>query len=122
METKKKQELILWSKIAELRSKNLTAPQVAQVLRISRHTARRLYNLSEEELLQRQRRRSGRTRLLTAYENFIVSLLEFYPYYTSIQIQERLKVEFSDMPSVCEKTVFNFIKHIRKKYDIPARK
>lgn len=122
METKKKQELILWSKIAELRSKKLTAPQVAQVLRISRHTARRLYNLSEEELLQRQKRRSGRTRLLTAYETFIVSLLEFYPYYTSIQIQERLKVEFSDMPPVCEKTVFNFIKHIRKKYDIPARK
>ena len=36
-------------------------------------------------------------------------------------LHEYLKENNPSFPKVCEKTVFNYVKKIRKRYDIPAR-
>ncbi|EYA31714.1 hypothetical protein M105_4858 [Bacteroides fragilis str. 1009-4-F  len=82
----------------------------------------RLSRLNVDELLQHGNRpRPSYSCRLDPYEESVKHLLITCPYYSSTQIHEYLKENNPSFPKVCEKTVFNYVKKIRKRYDIPAR-
>lgn len=118
----KKKEYLLWSQIAELRSRGLTVRQISENLAVSLYTVQRLYLLNAEELLQRQNLRRIYTRRLDEYEGFITNLLTTYPSLSSAQVHDHLKSNYPHFPYVSEKTVYNYVQYIRKKHHLPLMK
>lgn len=119
---KKKKEFQDWHNIAELRCLGLSLTQIAKQLELPRCRVVRLLRLNLDDLLQSGNRpRPPHPCRLDPYEESVKNLLTLYPYYSSAQIHECLKEKDPFFPRVCEKTVFNYVKKIRKRYDIPAR-
>lgn len=117
-----KEEYVHWHQIADLRRLGLSRPQIAKKLELPIGRVRRLSKMKVGELLQRRDRpRPAYPRRLDSYEESVKSLLTVYPYYSAAQIHERLKESDSFFPCVCEKTVYNYVQYIKKKYNIPQR-
>ena len=111
-----------WHNIAELRLLGLSRSQIAKKLQLPPGRVMRLSRLNVDELLQHGNRpRPSYSCRLDPYEESVQHLLITCPYYSSTQIHEYLKENNPSFPKVCEKTVFNYVKKIRKRYDIPAR-
>jgi hypothetical protein len=55
---------------------------------------------------------------LQLYHHYVYKLLDAHPYLSAAQIEDRLKEEFSDLPVVHSKTVYNFTESIRARYGI----
>lgn len=55
---------------------------------------------------------------LQLYHGYVYKLLGTHPYLSAAQIEDRLKEEFSDLPPVHSKTVYNFTESIRSRYGI----
>lgn len=122
MEQQKNQaDLQLWSRISELREEGLSQSQIARHLQISGSTVKRLCHLTFDELLARQSRQRTYPRKLDKYENLVKSLLTVHPYLSSIQILERIQAHDPHMPYVCGKTVLNYTRYIREKYNLPFK-
>ena len=109
-----------WHNIAELRLLGLSRSQIAKKLQLPPGRVMRLSRLNVDELLQHGNRpRPSYSCRLDPYEESVKHLLITCPYYSSTQIHEYLKENNPSFPKVCEKTVFNYVKKIRKRYDIP---
>jgi len=53
---------------------------------------------------------------------FVKDLLTQKPYLSAAQIEDRLKENYLDFPTIHSKTVYNFVLGIRKQYDLPKPK
>ena len=105
-----------WHNIAELRLLGLSRSQIAKKLQLPPGRVMRLSRLNVDELLQHGNRpRPSYSCRLDPYEESVKHLLITCPYYSSTQIHEYLKENNPSFPKVCEKTVFNYVKKIRKK-------
>lgn len=108
-----------WHNIAELRLLGLSRSQIAKKLQLPPGRVMRLSRLNVDELLQHGNRpRPSYSCRLDPYEESVKHLLITCPYYSSTQIHEYLKENNPSFPKVCEKTVFNYVKKIRKRYDV----
>ncbi len=75
--------------------------------------------MSEEEYLDFVHNQQSREKLLDPYEDFIKTRLENCEDASTAQIHDWLKEHYDDFIDVNEKTVFNFVLHVRNKYGIP---
>ena len=75
--------------------------------------------MSEEQYIEFLEDQTFRSKTLDAYEDFIQYRLEDCPEASAAQSLDWLKENFPDLPSVNEKTVFNYTLYIRRKYGIP---
>jgi len=75
--------------------------------------------MSEEEYEDFIDSQTRRQRVLMPYENFIRTRLEHCPEASSAQVHDWLKEHHDDFLEVDDKTVFNFVLHVRSKYGIP---
>lgn len=116
---KKKEDYVIWTKIADYRSHGLSNSQISTKLGISADKVYRLSRLTVDEVLRRNNQRY--TRVLDLHEKPILTLLIEYPALSIPQIHERLRDSIPLFPRVCEKTLYNYIKYIRNKYNIPQR-
>ena len=110
----------MWSKINELSRQSLSQMQIALKLGISRDTVRRYQRMNEkefEELVSSEILR--RKRKLEAFEGFIQQLLQDSPFLSAAQIYDRLKEHFPDLPEVSERTVYNTVRLVREREDLP---
>lgn len=94
--------------------------QIALKLGISRDTVRRYQRMSEkefEELVSSEILR--RKRKLEAFEGFIKQLLQDSPFLSAAQVHDRLKEHFPDLPEVSERTVYNTVRLVREREELP---
>ena len=110
----------MWSKINELSRQSLSQMQIAMKLGISRDTVRRYQRMNDkefEELISSEILR--RKRRLEAFEGFIKQLLQDCPFLSAAKIHDRMKEHFQELPEVSERTVYNTVRLVRDRKDLP---
>lgn len=108
----------MWHKVRELQSKGLNKTQIGRYLGVDRSTVRRYLRTSEEEFIRKQNFHREYKLKLGKYEEYVRSTLEEYPYISAARMHDWLRESYPDFPQVCDKTVFNFVDRIRRKYEI----
>ena len=111
----------MWYKVTNLFSKGLNKSQISRKLDIDRGRVRRYLRMSEEEFLHSNSYKRHYEHKLDAYETFVRQSLQEHPDLSSAQVYDWLREHYPDFPRVSAKTVFNYIMHIRQKYDIPKQ-
>jgi len=113
------EKLIMYHEIHRLNREGIRPNQIAKYLVLDTRTVKKVLAQSEQEYLDYQESLSSRDKVLDPYEVFIKSRLEACPEASAAQVHDWLKEHFSDLPDVTEKTVFNFVLHVRGKHGIP---
>lgn len=111
-------KLVMWYKMKELCAKGFNKTQIAHLLEMDRGTVRRYLKMSEAEFLGSQAYKRVYPLKLEEYEGYVQGILEKYPFLSCAQVHDWLREQYPDFPEVCEKTVFNFVAAVRRKYDI----
>lgn len=110
----------MWYKVKELFSKGQNYSQISRNLGINRETASKYCRMSESDFLSSACYKRNYSHKLDAYESFVKLELEECPSYSSKQIEDHLKEHYGkELKDVCSKTIFNYVMHIRAKYNIP---
>ena len=112
----------MWHKIKELWSKGLNKSQISQEIGIHRKTVRHYLKMNEEEFYKWIDKGKNLPPKLQGYYDFVKEQLEHHPYLSSSQIEDRLKEQYSDLPAVHPKTVYNFVQSIRSSHQIAKPK
>jgi hypothetical protein len=111
--------LKMYYKVHRLFSSGMTPSQIASYLSIDTRTAKKLIVMSEEEYLDFKMHLSERKKKLSPYEDSIKRRLISCPKASSGQMYCWMKGQNPDFPSVCIKSVYNFLLYVRKKYHLP---
>ena len=119
MSKKLMHKLIMYHEIHKRRRDGFKSSQISRALGIDRRTVRKYLAMSEEEYLEFIHSQKDRDKLLEPYEEFIKTRLENCTDASAAQVHDWLKEHHSDFIDVNEKTVFNFVLHVRSKYGIP---
>lgn len=93
--------------------------RIAETFGVNWRTVKRLLAMSEQEFADGLEKGALRKRSLDAYEGFIKDKLTLFPDTSSAQLHDWLKEHHVGFPVVSQKTVFNFVHHLRAKYNIP---
>jgi transposase len=114
-------KLFMWYKIRELKSEKLTNRQIAAKLEIHRTTVSRYLSMTADEFKASQSYQRTYSGILNKYEQNVYTQLDFCNDLSASQIHDRLKETFLDFPRVNEKTVYNFVQKVRRKYNISKK-
>lgn len=117
----KTSKLIMWSKINELISIGLNYSQIARQLQMHRDTVKHYSKMTVEEFMNSMSYNREYAHKLDIYEEYVVDLLERYPFVSAALVHDRLREHYPDMIKVSDKTVYNFVKRLRLTHDIPKR-
>jgi transposase len=115
---KHQKKVFMWYKVKELHSKGLNKSQIALEVGIHRKTVRKYLAMDEVGFHKWIEKGKNLPKKLQLYQGYVQKLLEAHPYLSAAQVEDRLKEEFSDLPSVHSKTVYNFTESIRAHYGI----
>lgn len=113
------QKYVMWNKVRELNSFGLNNSQISRELGLYRGTVARYLSMSESDYLSSGSYRRTYSHKLDIYERFIHQELDSHPYLSSSQIHDHLKEHYPSFPPVNSKTVYNYVLHVRQKYDLP---
>jgi transposase len=108
----------MWYKVKEFKSKGLHCTQIAQELGLHRHTVEKYDKMTLDEFQSSQSYEREFKYKLDEYEEEVQSELSSMPFLSSRQKHDHLRERHCDFPEVSDKTVFNFVMRIRRKYGI----
>ena len=111
-------KLVMWYKCKEKFEKGLSKAQIARELGLDVKTVRRYLRMSYDEFKSSGSYKRMYIKVLDPYEGMVSSWLEEHPDLSASQIHDWLRERYADLPEVNSKTVFNFVKCIRAKYNI----
>lgn len=111
-------KLVMWYKCKELFDKGLSKAQICRETGLDKKTVRRYLHMSREEFMNSQTYKRMYVHLLDPYEGQVRMWLEAHNDLSSAQIYDWLREHHEDLPDVNIKTVYNFVRYIRAKYDI----
>jgi transposase len=111
-------KLVMWYKVKEKKELGLTKAQTARELGIDVKTVRKYLEMSYEEFKSSESYRRMYIKVLDPYESKVYSWLDEHPDLSASQIHDWLRERYRDLPDVNAKTVYNYVKYIRAKYDI----
>lgn len=120
-ELDKTSKLIMWSKIKELISIGLNYSQIARKLQMHRDTVKLYSQMTAEEFMNSRSYNREYAHKLDMYEDYVLELLEQYPFVSAALVHDRLREHYPDMIKVSEKTVYNFVRRLRLTHDIPKQ-
>jgi transposase len=115
-------KVLMWYKVKEYKGNGLNKSQISYELGIDRATVRRYLSMSEIEFHEWIEKGRNLPKKLNTYYEYVKGLLTLQPYLSSAQVEDRLKENFSGLPEVHSKTVYNFVESIRKAYGIKKEK
>jgi len=115
---KNQKKVFMWYKVKELQSKGLNKSQIALEVGIHRKTVRKYLNMNEKDFHKWIKQGKNLPKKLQFYHHYVYKLLEAHPYLSASQVEDRLKEDFSDLPPVHSKTVYNFTESIRTHYGL----
>jgi len=120
---KSKNKFIMWYKVKELHEKGLNKSQISKQVGIDRGSVRKYLLMNEEEFHKWIQNNKHLPHKLSPYLKFVKSELTQFPFLSAAQIEDRLKENFTDLPDIHSKTVYNFVHKIREQYGIekPAK-
>lgn len=118
-ETSKLQKYLMWNKVKELFSDGLNKTQIGQFLGLHRQTVAKYLSMTEEEFISSQSFDRHYCHKLDTYESYVLSELRKWPFLSAPQVHDRLKENFTDLPLVTSKTVFNFVNRLRVTHHLP---
>ncbi|MDE6290301.1 MAG: IS21 family transposase [Muribaculaceae bacterium] len=110
---------LMWSKINQLKREGQSISQIKKLTGHDRKTIRKYLRMTEEEFRARGccvRRYHSR---LDKYRDFIVERLEHCHSLSSASIHSQLRMSFGDLEKFNQKTVYNYVRRIRKEENIP---
>jgi len=111
----------MWNKVNELFGNGLNKTQISYELGIDRGTVRNYLKMSYQEFISSGSFQRNYLHKLSPYEDFIKKRLDYYHNLSASQIHDNLREEFPEMPKVHYRTVYNYVKLVRKKYNIPRQ-
>lgn len=109
----------MWYKVNELWKKGLNKSQISRECHLDRGTVRKYLSMDEQSFIAWMHHPRRMPRKLSQYYKYVKGLLETSPYLSAAQVEDRLKENFPNLPQVDSKTIYNFVRDIRKKHDIP---
>lgn len=111
---------VMWYKVKELLDKGQSYSQISRNLGLHRSTISKYAMMSEEAFLQSGAYQRDYAHKMDCYEQFVLDELHQCNSYSSRQIEDHLKERYgASAKSICSKTIFNYVVHIRAKYNIP---
>lgn len=119
MKYNENKRITVWYKIHHLLSKRFKKSQIARLPGVYRSSVIRYCKMSELELLSRPSSGGNRPEKQGKYESYVKETLREHPGLSAAQVGDWIKEYGPSMPSVSNKTIYNFVCKVRKKYDIP---
>jgi transposase len=110
---------IMYYEVHRLLRDGLSLAAIGKELVMDPRTVRRYSRMSEEEYGAFLGSRESRDKLLSGYASFIREKLQAHPAVSAAQMHDWLKEHYPDFPRTSPKTVYNFVMHLRQKYNIP---
>ena len=105
----------MYSKIQAMKEEGFSIRQVAQIIRISRNTVSKYWEMDPEEYAETFKK-ANRMTALKAYEPVVLKWLETYPCMTSAQVRDWL-MERHQLDA-CDRTVRSYVSQLREKHGI----
>mgnify|MGYP000985120166 CR=1 FL=1 len=105
----------MYSQIQALKEQGFSIRQVSRVVRISRNTVRKYWELDPEEYAGTYKA-ANRLTALTAYEPVVVKWLEAYPCMTAAQVRDWLEEKYK--LDAADRTVRRFVSKLREEHGI----
>ena len=119
MKYNENKRITMWYKIHHLLSKRFEKSQIARLPEVHRSSVIRYCKMSESELLSRPSSGGNHPEKQGKYESYVKETLRKHPGLSAAQVGDWIKEYGPSMPSVSNKTIYNFVCKVRKKYDIP---
>ena len=111
-------KLVMWYKCNEKKSQGLTKAQIARELGLDVKTVRKYLRMSYDEFKSSESYKRMYIKVLDPYESKVYGWLDEHPDLSASQIHDWLRERYDNLPEVNGKTVYNFVKYIRAKYNI----
>lgn len=111
-------KLVMWYKCKEKFDSGLSKAQIARELGLDVKTVRKYLRMSYEEFKSSGSYKRMYIKLLDPYERKVSGWLEEHPDLSASQIHDWLRERYENLPGVNSKTVYNFVKYVRAKYNI----
>ena len=111
-------KLVMWYKCKEKFDSGLSKAQIARELGLDVKTVRRYLRMSYDEFKSSESYKRMYIKILDPYESKVYEWLDEHPDLSASQIHDWLRERYEDLPDVNGKTVYNYVKYIRAKYDI----
>ena len=93
--------------------------KIGKALNCNRRTVKKYLEMDDGEFDAFVRTQSSRQKILLPYETFVYDRLVCFGDTSSAQIHDLLKEKYDEFPKVNQKTIYNFVKRIRSKYNLP---
>lgn len=111
-------KLVMWYKCKEKNEMGLTRSQISRELGINIKTVRKYLKMSYDDFISSESYKRMYLRILDPYETIVCDWLHQHPDLSSSQVHDWLREKYADLPCVNPKTVFNFVRYIRAKYNL----
>ena len=115
-------KFMMYCEIHRMSREGHSITQISKHLGLNRRTVSHYLAMDERQYESFLNRQSNRKKVLDAYEGFVKERLAHYRDTSAAQMHDWLKEYDPDFPVVNPKTVFNFVCHVRKKYNLPRIK
>ncbi len=110
---------IMYHEIHRLSNFGLKKAKIARYLELDVRTVGKYLAMTEKEYEQHLIDIGCRSKSLSPYQVFVKEKLEEFPDTSAAQIHDWLKENFSDLPMVTPRTVYNFVMFVRQTFNIP---
>lgn len=112
----------MWYLVKSLSEKGLNKSQISRELQIDRGTVRKYLSMDENTFQTHISHVTRMPKKLKGYYTYVKELLQSHPYLSAAQVEDRLKENFTDLPEVHSKTVYNFVMSVRQEQGIKKPK
>lgn len=113
-------KFMTYSEIHRLHKEGLSISKISKTLNLNWRTVSKYLSMDEKEYEAFVFKQANRPKLLLPYEGFVYERLDLFEDTTAAQMHDWLKEHHPDFPEVSQKTVFNFVSWVRKKYQLPT--
>jgi len=122
MNYKVKIKWFMYHQVHHMKREGHSVSSISKETGLNWRTVNKYLNMSEEEYEQLLINLDIREKKLSPYEDFIRNNLSNFPETGASQMHDWLKEHNPQFPDVPQRTVYNFVKYIRQKYNIPYQK
>ncbi len=112
----------MWYEVKKLREQGYSKSQISRRTGLARKTVRKYLKMGEDEFLQWISSPRKMPLKLGQYIEFVREELEWCPELSAAQIEDHLKEHYSDFPEIHSKTIYNLVKTVRERYNLPKPK
>ncbi len=110
---------IMYHEIHNLKRLGFSVARISRHLVLDARTVAKYLKMNEQEYEQFLIHSCMRNKILADYEKFVSDKLSEYQDTSAAQVHDWLKEHHPDFPAVTPRTVYNFVMHVRQKYNIP---